>query len=255
MSKPVVYIERNPEEPMWEHCHAAWQGFKWDGYEVRFFYPLGEPSGYSVGWETAYGIPVGPNVPVVGSVESTRNFLLGAFGQAPAPLNVPDELLPYAGRAIERTTLGEALRGDMPVFIKPADTCKLFTGGVVTHPVTAQLCFGDLPQETPVLRSPALDLVSEYRLFINRDREIASMRHYSGDPFVRPSKLWVNKMIDAYTQAPRCYSLDVGITATGKTVVVECNDMWALGTYGMDPVAYSRMLAQRWHEMITNLTK
>ncbi|WP_369811148.1 ATP-grasp domain-containing protein [Hymenobacter mellowenesis] len=41
-----------------------------------------------------------------------------------------------------------------------------------------------------------------------------------------------------------------GVTRSGETLIVECNDFWALGTYGMDPVRYSQLLATRWKEMV-----
>ena len=259
--KPIVYIERPVDEPMWEHCLSAWQGFKWDGYEVRFFLPLTDNS-FLAGPRASVWAPddvVPPlqaQVPVVGSVESTQQLF--SKKTIPKPLNVPEELLPYAGRTIERLRLGDAIvrmeSNKHPMFIKPADTCKLFTGGVISSPAHVAFLFAGIDTDTPVLISPEIDFVTEYRLFINRDREISSMRHYSGDPFITPSLPVVKDMIAAYTKAPRCYALDVGVTSSGKTVVVECNDFWSLGTYGMDPVAYSRMLAQRWHEMITDLT-
>lgn len=259
--KPIVYIERPVGEPMWEHCLSAWQGFKWDGYEVRFFLPLTDNS-FLAGprasvWAPDDVIPpLQAQVPVVGSVESTQRLFVKKT--IPKPLNVPEELLPHAGRTIERLRLGDAIvrmeSNKHPMFIKPADTCKLFTGGVISSPAHVAFLFAGIDTDTPVLISPEIDFVTEYRLFINRDREISSMRHYSGDPFITPSLSVVKTMIAAYTKAPRCYALDVGVTSSGKTVVVECNDFWSLGTYGMDPVAYSRMLAQRWHEMITDLT-
>jgi hypothetical protein len=264
MSKPIVYIERHPDEPMGEWALAAWQGFKWDGYEVRFAFPLQEDLAKGKGgWSGYYDYPTAeiirlmPDRPFVGSVTTTMRLFQYWNRQVPKPLNVPDELLAFAGRPIERLRLEDALlrmeADHRPQFIKPADEAKLFTGGVVATPAHVAFLFADLHPDTPVLLSPEINLVTEYRVFVNRDREIAAMRHYLGDPFVRPSKLFIRKMIDSYTAAPRCYALDVGVTASGKTVVVECNDMWALGTYGMDPAAYSRMLAQRWHEMITNL--
>jgi hypothetical protein len=261
-SRDVVYIERDSDQPMWEHCLAAWQGFKWDKYEIRFFLPLTEDS-FHTGPRVAMVMPgavvppLNPHIPVIGSVESIQLLFAKKKKELPKPLNVPDELLEFAGRSIERLRLEDALlrmeTDHRPQFIKPADSCKLFDGGVVATPAHVAFLFAGVDANTPVLISPEINIVSEYRIYVNRDRAIASMRHYNGDPFVRPSKLFIKKMIDSYTQAPRCYSLDVGITASGKTVVVECNDFWALGTYGMDPIAYSRMSAQRWHEMVTKV--
>lgn len=259
MSKPVAYVEQPENGPIGEWALAAWQGFLWDGYDVRFLTPESLTKFVLRDNESKVITSLGAGRPFVGSIEATQ-ALFRRFGlSVPRPLNVPDELQPFAGRSIERLRLEDALlkmeRDHRPQFIKPADEAKLFTGGVVATPAHVAFLFADLSPDTPVLLSPEVNIVTEYRVFVNRDREIAAMRHYLGDPFVRPSKLFVRKMIDSYTKAPRCYSLDVGVTASGKTIVVECNDFWALGTYGMDPVAYSRMLAQRWHEIITTLNQ
>jgi hypothetical protein len=48
--------------------------------------------------------------------------------------------------------------------------------------------------------------------------------------------------------APAAFALDIGCTATGKTVV-EVNDGHSLGAYGLMPLAYAKFLSARWAEM------
>ena len=50
-------------------------------------------------------------------------------------------------------------------------------------------------------------------------------------------------------EAPAAFSLDVGLTAAGVTVVVEVNDGYALGAYGLMPLAYAKLLSARWAQM------
>lgn len=245
MNKPIVYIQNQFGEPMYEHCLAAWQGFKWLGYDVRFF-------------SDAFGpvLPLAPDMPIVGSVEVTQQIFQANSKQVPKPLNIPSALMPFAGRPVLRMELGMFLQHHtLPAFVKPATTCKLWTGGVVSSKSTGQLLFSEYPQDTPVLVSPEVDFESEYRVFVSRTSGIVAVKHYSGDPFVTPDCWKINQMIAAYKDAPRCYSLDVGVIgqSEAETVIVECNDFWALGTYGFDPVKYAEMLAFRWHEMITQL--
>ena len=53
-------------------------------------------------------------------------------GLMPAPLDVPECLIPYCKREIKISTLEElANSAKFPIFVKPADTGKLFAGQVV----------------------------------------------------------------------------------------------------------------------------
>lgn len=230
---------------MHEHCLAAWQGFKWLGYEIIF----------SENWLPTYAKP---GDPIVGTVEFIQNFFTSRSYPTPPPLNVPVALLPFAGRTIERETLGNVVYNrNLPLFLKPADSHKLFTGGVIETSSNAKLIFSGIDLETPVLVSPEIQIESEYRVFVSRDKGMMGIKHYAGDPFVVPSAAKIQEMIRHYgSTAPRAYSLDVGIVghSEAETIVVECNDFWALGTYGFDPVKYAELLALRWHEMITQLT-
>lgn len=53
---------------------------------------------------------------------------------------------------------------------------------------------------------------------------------------------WVlRKIIDEYAEAPAAYALDVGLTKDGKAVIVEVNDGYSLGCYGLDPLHYAKL--------------
>ncbi|WP_440137021.1 ATP-grasp domain-containing protein [Hymenobacter mellowenesis] len=134
----------------------------------------------------------------------------------PPPLNIPKELEWFAGRTIEESTLGEFQQDTrLPIFLKPRDTCKLFTGGVITSQ-SSKLFLFDCPPETPILISPVVDFQSEYRVFVSRRKGIETMRHYLGDPFLLPDKEIVEWMMESYTTSPVCYSLDVGGNQVGR---------------------------------------
>lgn len=60
----------------------------------------------------------------------------------------------------------------------------------------------------------------------------------------------VRAAVAAYAEAPVAYSLDFGVTADGRTLLVEANDAFALGAYGLEPVVYARMLEDRWLELV-----
>jgi hypothetical protein len=44
-------------------------------------------------------------------------------------------------------------------------------------------------------------------------------------------------------------SIDVGVTKDGKTVLVEVNDSYSLGNYGIGSILYARMIEERWREL------
>ena len=65
----------------------------------------------------------------------------------------------------------------------------------------------------------------------------------------------VNEMVDVFeksTEAPSAYTLDVGITKEGLTLLVEVNDMWAIGSYGLDGDTYALLCARRMKEIYRN---
>lgn len=51
-------------------------------------------------------------------------------------------------------------------------------------------------------------------------------------------------------ECPVSYALDVAVTGSGMTILVELNDFWAIGGYGLDGRTYVRMLVDRSQEVI-----
>jgi len=52
---------------------------------------------------------------------------------------------------------------------------------------------------------------------------------------------------------PIAYSIDVGILESGETILVECNDGFALGNYGVPARRYAEMHRDRWYQMVNEL--
>ena len=44
--------------------------------------------------------------------------------------------------------------------------------------------------------------------------------------------------------------MDVGVLDDGRSALVEANDGFAVGRYGLDPNAYADMLAARWRQLV-----
>ena len=186
----------------------------------------------------------------IGSVEACTKFFELCNVPVPKAISYPEELKKYLGRDIIKTTFGQ-LGEDYPYFIKPSEDIKLFTGDVITKDYHKQLLkdFYNCTDSTPVFKSPIIDFVSEYRVFVSNGK-IYGIKHYKGDftKFIDPNV--VKRMVDAYKDCPSAYTLDVGLTVLGETLLVEVNDMWAIGSYGLDGKTYALLCVRRMKEIL-----
>jgi hypothetical protein len=135
---------------------------------------------------------------------------------------------------------------NLPFFMKP-NNVKEFTPTIIKN-------FNDLINYNDFndfIISEVVDFVSEYRCYII-DRKIVGCYHYLGDIYQYPNLKLVDDMIKDFKSAPIGYSIDVGILPNGETALVECNDGWSLGNYGLEPKLYSRLLTERWIEILKN---
>lgn len=221
---------------------TAWQGLQALGYDTAFFAPE-EVETLQLDANT----PVVAGIPVVWRALQMLNVRVGALEA------IPDELGEFAGRAFGEGTLGDIRArfagGGSSVFIKPcAPSGKLFGGHVVAR-------FRDLiqtasfPDETRVWWSDALELRGEFRGFILRG-ELVGWRHYFGDFRCALDFDQVEAALSRWTSRPVACAMDWALTAQNETVLVEVNDAYSLGCYGLAPHLYAPMLAERWREIV-----
>jgi hypothetical protein len=106
-----------------------------------------------------------------------------------------------------------------------------------------------LPDETEVYVAEPFDnkIISEWRCYI-RYSTIEDSKNYSGNFRITPNYNWIEKQIPR--NYPTCYTMDVGVLENGENVIIEYNDMWAIGNYGMDNINYYSMLRERYFEII-----
>lgn len=50
--------------------------------------------------------------------------------------------------------------------------------------------------------------------------------------------------------APAGYAADFGVTGDGRTLLVEINDGYPLGCYGLQHNLYAQLLSARWAELV-----
>lgn len=134
-------------------------------------------------------------------------------------------------------------------FIKPFQT-KLFTGFVIDEMFYTSI--SDIPDDLEIMAYEPFEstIVSEWRTYVSIN-SVKDIRNYSGDVFTIPSKDYIESIIiENAADFPDCYTIDVAVLENGENVVVEFNDMWAIGNYGLDNGDYISMLKKRYFQII-----
>ena len=186
---------------------------------------------------------------VVDFGDETRQALQTLGCTSPELPTYPASLHPFLRRRIWTSTINTiAARPDLwPIFVKPRDESKRFTGVLVRSSRDLIGC-GDPHNDTPVWCSEPLQFRREWRCFV-RYGQILDVRPYKGDWRVAYDAQVIETAVGAWGEQPRGWALDVGVDGQGRTLVVEVNDGFALGAYGLMPVDYARLLAARWSEL------
>lgn len=237
----TAYIQKNNGEFLYDFCFSAFEGFKYKGIPTEFF-------------ESSKEIPTNNNIIVVGSVESTMEYL-GKIGvRIPNPINIPTQLSSYTNRKTEIMSMEEFRKNEnFPIFIKPQSKIKEFPSGVLQKKSSIKLLLNDVPNDSIVLTSEVINMVSEYRVFI-KNKKIIGLKHYFGNFQIFPDINTIVEMVNKFIDSPSSYSLDVAINDSGETILVECNDAWSIGNYGLDSEIYVSFLLNRWVEMTKNIS-
>ncbi len=214
---------------------TAYCGFQELGEAVEWYKDINEVS------------PLKEDV-VVGSIGDMKNVFARHNISLPI-IEYPSELEVYYGRKIwVEPSLYELVNSEKTnIFIKPAEGMKKFTGKVIKKPT--DYCGLMLEKDLPVACSEPIEIVSEWRCYI-RYGEILTIKNYAGDPFVAPSKAFVHSAIKAYETAPAAYAMDFAVLRGGNTVVLEVNEGYSLGVYGITPVLYAKLLSARYSQLV-----
>lgn len=162
-----------------------------------------------------------------------------------------------SNRVYEIITLEDAhnkILDGSKLFIKPYEI-KLFTGLILDG--MQHTCLENLPSDTKVIAyKPFMpSLVSEWRIYVYNNR-IEDSRNYSGDFMLSPNYEYVESIINLNKNTfPSTYTIDIGILENDENVVVEYNDMWAIGNYGVPNYIYLKMLKDRYFQIIRKYGK
>lgn len=237
----VRFREDLPDNP---NTYAAADGFTQMGVKVIPFHGFGDVETFT---------DLGPDAIVCGNIGDVWTALKVMGLPRPVELDYPEHLKWLLGRKIETITLEEVRRGTERRFIKPV-LQKLFTG-LVWDPADprSRLAVAAYPYETPCLTCEVVDFVSEWRCFVKHD-QLIGVKHYKGDWDRAPDR---ETLLEAVRlgkgKMPRAHSLDLGVTSDGKTLLVEANEGYALGSYGLASLVYARFLEARWEQFVASM--
>ena len=132
------------------------------------------------------------------------------------------------------------------MFVKPVQT-KLFDGALISK--AEHLSYLRL-ENCDVLVCEPIDIVSEHRVYVHNGKAVYSC-NYSGDFRISPDFNYVDKLIEAYNDQPIAYTVDVAILKDGSMTVIEFNDFWSIGSYGLYCLNYAQMLLDRYCEIVS----
>jgi hypothetical protein len=244
MSSRIAYVLSDAEgKPYSANGAVAAQGFKHLGYTVRWF-TRDELPQLDVQWDT----------PVVAGVGTVLKALQKLGIEPPVHQTLPAVLAPFFGRKCWRSTLGELRQeGVFPVFLKPYEDTKRFTGFVAKSAADIDAIPSHTGDETlapdyAVLAQEPVCFRSEWRTFVLRGRVVGTALH-TGDPTLFPNAHIIRQTIAAYDPPLAGYSADFGVTDDGRTLLIEINEGYSLGSGHLKANQYADLLRSRWEEM------
>lgn len=188
---------------------------------------------------------------LAGGIQVTL-LALKQLGVEYSHIDYPVELSMYLHRNVWLSTLRHIrhqieTEGDIPpVFIKPSNKLKRFTGCVVsTMDDLAPLAhIGNIF----IRCSDVVQWCVEYRVPVINGK-IQGYFWYDGDKSVMVDTSVVEQMVKDFVSAPSAYCLDVGVLGTGETALVEMNDAFSIGMYEGMESCYAELLITRWNEL------
>ena len=187
--------------------------------------------------------------------------IFSKFGVEPSIPDYPDVLKPFLGRKIWKDTINSISRSEEKwsggYFVKPVRN-KVFTGKIISS-ISDLVGCGNYSEDYDVLVSEPLDICAEWRCFILYD-EIVDVRPY-GILLDRNRKSYkfhydsnvLDSMLEAFIkwdERPIACSMDICVAKDGQTLLVEINDAYALGCYGLASIFYAKLISARWSELL-----
>lgn len=238
----LAYIQYRRGLPATEGCYSVWCALEDRGWEIRTFEAVDE-------------IELDADHPVVGGVDQVVDAL-ARLGITPPDIDYPSALRAFLlDPEIETRTMGWVRRTTdrWPLFVKPTTGRKEFTG-VVVHRTDDLIPLATLDDSLPVFVARPVDLRNrvEWRAFVV-DGDVRDIRPYTGCVNEdAPSPVFVRSLVQQWHSPPVGCSVDivnVGDRARPDWRLIECNDGYSLGSYGLQRSTYAELIVKRWAEL------
>lgn len=241
-----AYIQQKDGDWVNKNAYLAKQGLHILGYDIIPFEPI-EGS--------APDVEYGEDDIVFGGIPIALDAMDKMGIERPEIVDYPKELEWALRRKVEVKKVKEirqmANEEFEPVFIKPYAGEKKFTGFLFEN-FLGLLQIAHLGDEEEVWCSEPMKIISEYRVYFLNDEIIAS-KHYAGNSMRYPNSTSIMKMFHDYKSKKVAGSIDVALVEDEEkicdTVLVEVNDAYGLGNYGISHIHYAQMIQARWKEM------
>jgi hypothetical protein len=200
-----------------------------------------------------------PDILVVGYVDS----MLSVFKQLNIPVPDTNDYPKALNHLLYRdiwvsninTLRQDIYAGKVPLFAKPKDRKKRFTGKVFNSIDDFMWELSGVSTQTAIYCSEVKTWITEYRVYVV-NKEIVGIHHYFGDPEVSLDEITMQSAISLLNDTDETtagYALDMGVLSSGETAVVEWNDGFSLGSYGLDKALYTDLLLARWSELVMQI--
>ncbi|MGK7929223.1 MAG: ATP-grasp domain-containing protein [Spirulina sp.] len=201
-------------------------------------------------------LPLDRNSFVAGEIP----IVLSALKQIDIPLrkldDYPSSLHSFLHRRIWKSPLRkleEKLQQgtNKPIFAKPANRSKRFTGRVFESFHDLWYISGVSRQEE-IWCSDVVSWLSEYRVYILHS-QIVGIYSYGEKSDADLDEEIVKEAIQCLDDAGESvagYALDFGVLSTGETALIEMNDGFSLRNYGLSDRIYTDLLIARWQELM-----
>lgn len=189
------------------------------------------------------------------------NTIFEKFGVTPKIPDYPEPLKQYLGRKVWRDTIdnisNDESKWSAGYFVKPVKS-KAFTGKIIKSIRDLVGC-GSCYENYEVIVSEPIDIVAEWRCFLLYDqikdvRPYGSLANldYRGYMYSYNSTVLQSMMIafTGWAERPKACSMDICVTKDNQTLLVEVNDAYALGCYGLPSLIYARLISARWSQLL-----
>ncbi len=187
--------------------------------------------------------------------------IFAKFGVTPDIPDYPESLKQFLGRKQWRDTINsissDESKWSAGYFVKPIRH-KAFTGKIIKS-INDLIGCGSCYEDYEVIVSEPIDIKAEWRCFITYDKltdvrpyGLLSNKDYAGFYYSYDSNV-LKDMLKAFSEwdeRPAACSMDICVTNDGRTLLVEFNDAYSLGCYGLNSLNYAKLISARWSQLL-----